>query len=149
MENKRIAEIIIRQLHLFLLSSLYGILLGVWYEFFRTLRKNFVHKNRTVHLEDVIFCITATIGLFTLFQVFNQGMIRFYCLIGVECGTLLYFFLLSKWTGKVLSYFVKFAGNIVKIVGEIILFPVKLIVKNIGKILKNMQRTIKIIRKHK
>ena len=149
MENKRIAEFIISQLYLFLLSCLYGILLGIWYEFFRTLRKNFVHKNRTVHLEDIIFCLTAAVGLFMLFQVFNQGMIRLYCLVGLECGTLLYFFLLSKWTGKMLFYFVKFISNIIKIIGKIILFPVKLIVKNIGKILKNMQRTIKIIREHK
>ena len=149
MENRKIAEIIMKQLHLFLISGLYGILLGIWYEFFRTLRKNFVHKNRMVHLEDIIFCLTAAAGLFILFQVFNQGMIRFYCLVGLECGTLLYFFLLSKWTGKVLLYFVKFISNIIKILSTIFLFPVKLIVKNTGKILKNMQRTIKIIKEHK
>ena len=73
MENKKIADIIIKQIHLFFISGLYGILLGLWYEFFRTLRKNFVHKNKMVHLEDVIFCFTAAIGLFILFQVYNQG----------------------------------------------------------------------------
>ena len=71
MENKKIADIIIKQIHLFFISGLYGILLGLWYEFFRTLRKNFVHKNKMVHLEDVIFCFTAAIGLFILFQVYN------------------------------------------------------------------------------
>ena len=55
MENKKIADIIIKQIHLFFISGLYGILLGLWYEFFRTLRKNFVHKNKMVHLEDVDF----------------------------------------------------------------------------------------------
>ena len=48
MENKKIADIIIKQIHLFFISGLYGILLGLWYEFFRTLRKNFVHKNKMV-----------------------------------------------------------------------------------------------------
>lgn len=57
MENKKIADIIIKQIHLFFISGLYGILLGLWYEFFRTLRKNFVHKNKMVHLEDVIFVL--------------------------------------------------------------------------------------------
>lgn len=79
MENRKIAEEIIRQLQLFSLSGVYGVLLGIWYEFFRILRKTFVHKNRIVHLEDIIFCLTAAIGLFILFQVYNQGMIRFYC----------------------------------------------------------------------
>ena len=55
MENRKIAEEIIRQLQLFSLSGVYGVLLGIWYEFFRILRKTFVHKNRIVHLEDIIF----------------------------------------------------------------------------------------------
>lgn len=46
MENRKIAEEIIRQLQLFSLSGAYGVLLGIWYEFFRILRKTFVHKNR-------------------------------------------------------------------------------------------------------
>ena len=149
MENKKIAEIIMSQLHLFLLSGLYGIMLGIWYEVFRTLRKTFVHRNRIVHLEDIIFCFTAAGGLFFLFQIFNQGMIRFYCLLGLECGTILYFCFLSKWTGKILFCVIKFISNIVKIVSNTLLFPVKLIVKNTGKILKNMQKTIKIIKRHK
>ena len=149
MENRKIAEEIIRQLQLFSLSGAYGVLLGIWYEFFRILRKTFVHKNRIVHLEDIIFCLTAAIGLFILFQVYNQGRIRFYCLFGVEGGVLLYFFVLSRWVGKVLSYLVGFFCRIIKIARGIFGFPGKVIVKNTGKTLKNMRKTIKIIRNHK
>ena len=143
MENKKIADIIIKQIHLFFISGLYGILLGLWYEFFRTLRKNFVH------LEDVIFCFTSAIGLFILFQVYNQGMVRFYCLVGLECGAVFYFLVLSEVIGKLFSVFIKIISKIVKITGEIILFPGKVIVKNTGKMLKNMRRTVKIIRRNK
>ena len=139
MENKKIADIIIKQIHLFFISGLYGILLGLWYEFFRTLRKNFVHKNKMVHLEDVIFCFTAAIGLF----------IRFYCLVGLECGAVFYFLVLSEVIGKLFSVFIKIISKIVKITGGIILFPGKVIVKNTGKMLKNMRRTVKIIRRNK
>lgn len=149
MQNKKIADIIIRQIHLFLISGLYGIVLGAWYEFFRTLRKNFVHKNRMVHLEDVIFCFTAAIGLFALFQIYNQGMVRFYCLLGLECGAVFYFLILSEMTGKLFSVIVKIISKIVKVIGKIILFPGKVIVKNTGKILKNMRRTVRIIRRNK
>lgn len=149
MQNKKIADIIIRQIHLFLISGLYGIVLGAWYEFFRTLRKNFVHKNRMVHLEDVIFCFTAAIGLFVLFQIYNQGMVRFYCLLGLECGAVFYFLILSEMTGKLFSVIVKIISKIVKVIGKIILFPGKVIVKNTGKILKNMRRTVRIIRRNK
>ena len=143
MENKKIADIIIKQIHLFFISGLYGILLGLWYEFFRTLRKNFVHKNKMVHLEDVIFCFTAAIGLFILFQVYNQGMVRFYCLVGLECGAVFYFLVLSEVIGKLFSVFIKIIAR------GIFGFPGKVIVKNTGKMLKNMRRTVKIIRRNK
>lgn len=149
MKNLGIAEMITSQIHLFWISVIYGILLGVWYEFFRALRKTFVHKDRIVHLEDIIFCFTAAIGLFALFQIYNQGMVRFYCLVGMECGILFYFFVCSKWTGKAFCWFVKILGKIIKKVGNVVFFPLKLIVKNVGKMLKNMRRTIKIIKKHK
>lgn len=149
MKNIGIAKIITEQLSLFWISIIYGMILGVWYEFFRTLRKVFAHRNRMVHIEDIIFCITAALGLFTLFQIYNQGIVRFYCLVGIECGILFYFFVCSEWTGKLFCFFINISSNIIKKVGKIALFPVKLIIKNTGKILKNMIRTIKIIRKHK
>lgn len=149
MKNVGIAGMITSQIYLFWVSAVYGILLGLWYEFFRALRQNFIHKDRIVHLEDIIFCVTAAIGLFALFQIYNQGMVRFYCLVGMECGVLFYFFICSKWTGKGINLFVNIFSKIIKKAGNILFFPIKLIVKNAGKMLKNMRRTIKIIKKHK
>ncbi len=149
MKNVGIAGMITSQVYLFWVSTVYGILLGLWYEFFRALRQNFIHKDKIVHLEDIIFCFTAAIGLFALFQIYNQGMVRFYCLVGMECGVLFYFFVCSKWTGKGISLFVNIFSKIIKKAGNILFFPIKLIVKNAGKMLKNMRRTIKIIKKHK
>lgn len=149
MKNIGIAEMITNQVSLFWVSVIYGILLGLWYEFFRTLRKNFVHRNRVVHLEDVIYCVTAAAGVFALFQIYNQGIIRFYCLAGMGCGVLFYFFVCSKWTEKVLYYLINIFGKIIKKIGGIFFYPLKLIVKNTEEMLKNIRRTIRIIRKHK
>ena len=62
--------------------------------------------------EDVIFCFTAAIGLFILFQVYNQGMVRFYCLVGLECGAVFYFLVLSEVIGKLFSVFIKIISKI-------------------------------------
>ena len=85
-DKKVMAEIIVEQARLFLVSMIYGILLGVWYEVFRTVRKEIVHGEKMVHLEDVIFCFSAAAGLFLLFQIYNQGRIRFYVLTGIFVG---------------------------------------------------------------
>lgn len=149
MQNIKIADMITKQMTLFLISAFYGIALGIWYEFFRAFRKNFVHKNRMVHFEDIIYCLTAAIGLFVLFQVYNQGSIRFYCLLGVESGAFLYFMILSAWVGKGLFSFIKISSKIVKKTGSIVFFPLKRMGKSIREILKNMQRTVKIIKRYK
>ena len=112
MENKKIADIIIKQIHLFFISGLYGILLGLWYEFFRTLRKNFVHKNKMVHLEDVIFCFTAAIGLFILFQVYI----------------------------KIISKIVKITGEIILFPGKVIVKNTGKMLKNMRRTVKIIRR---------
>ena len=65
------AEMIVQQWRLFMISALYGVVLGVWYDFFRAVRRKISHKDRTVHLEDVIFSLTAAAGLFLLFQILS------------------------------------------------------------------------------
>ncbi|MDO5147393.1 MAG: spore cortex biosynthesis protein YabQ [Eubacteriales bacterium] len=121
------AEIITRQAELFLYSVGYGILLGVWYELFRTLRKTFVHRDGAVHVEDVLFCVVGTAGLFLLFQRYNQGQMRFYVLAGIGAGGLFYFLMLS-W-----------------IVQNIFMFFWKLFLKLPGKVLERISRPIRII----
>lgn len=94
------AEIIVQQSSLFLISMLYGVILGVWYDFFRAVRKKVSHRNRTVHMEDVVFCLSAAAGLFLLFQIYNQGRIRFYVLLGLFAGAVAYFFCAECAGGK-------------------------------------------------
>ncbi len=84
----------------FLISVLYGVILGLWYDFFRAVRRKISHRNRTVHMEDIVFCLSAAAGLFLLFQIYNQGSIRFYVLLGLFAGAMGYFFLLSALMGK-------------------------------------------------
>ena len=100
------AEIIVQQSSLFLISMLYGVILGVWYDFFRAVRKKVSHRNRTVHMEDVVFCLSAAAGLFLLFQIYNQGRIRFYVLLGLFAGAVAYFFVLSVPVEKIMELIV-------------------------------------------
>lgn len=149
MKNIGIAEMITDQIHLFFISMIYGVCLGLWYEFFRAIRRCFIHKDKIVHLEDVIFCLSSAIGIFALFQIYNQGNVRFYCLLGIECGVLLYFFIGSELVGKLFYYLIKIFGKIIKKSGDVFFFPWKLIAKNAGEMLKNVRRTIRIIKEHK
>ena len=143
------AEIIVQQFHLFLISFGYGMVLGVWYDIFRALRKSVEHRNKMVHMEDLLFCFSGALGLFLLFQICNQGSIRFYVFLGMEAGLVLYFFLISPVVGKAICLFMKTLCQIFRFLGKRISRPVKLIVNSFSKSLKNTIRTVRIIKNRK
>lgn len=143
------AEIIIQQAKLFVISALYGAALGVWYDFFRAIRKKVTHRNRLVHLEDVIFCISAAAGLFLLFQICNQGRIRFYVLLGLFAGAMLYFMIASALVEKGMALAVGSIVFLLQNAVNLIKIPVKIIVNSLLKTLKKTIRTVKIVRSRK
>ena len=143
------AELIVQQWRLFMISALYGAVLGVWYDFFRAVRRKISHKDRTVHLEDVIFSLTAAAGLFLLFQICSRGEIRFYVLAGLFAGALLYFFLLSPLVEKGMEFLVGAAVFLLLVASRTLVFPIKFIVKSLLKTLKKLRRTVKIVRNRK
>lgn len=143
------AEIIVQQSSLFLISMLYGVILGVWYDFFRAVRKKVSHRNRTVHMEDVVFCLSAAAGLFLLFQIYNQGRIRFYVLLGLFAGAVAYFFVLSVPVEKIMELIVGAATFLLGKAAGILFLPVKIIVNSISKRLKKLVRTVRIVRSRK
>lgn len=143
------AEIISQQSRLFLISILYGGLLGIWYDVFRVIRKRFVHTGKMVHMEDIIFAFTAAAGLFFLFQIYNRGSIRFYAVLGVASGAGIYYGVISWFARRILDLLLKIVMLIWKSVDRIILKPPKLIVKSVVKSLKKAIRTVKIINSRK
>lgn len=143
------AEMIVQQWRLFMISALYGAVLGVWYDFFRAVRRKISHKDRTVHLEDVIFSLTAAAGLFLLFQICSRGEIRFYVLAGLFAGALLYFFLLSPLVEKGMEFLVGAAVFLLLAASRTLVFPIKFIVNSLLKTLKKLRRTVKIVRNRK
>lgn len=142
------SELIIGQACLFLVSLLYGGVLGLWYDFFRAVRKRVIHENRMVHVEDVIFCFTAAGGLFLLFQIYNQGSVRFYVLLGTFVGTMLYFLLFSYFTERIFGFLLEGLLMCIRIF-HLFIIPLKLIVNSSLKSLKKKVRTARIIKSRK
>lgn len=143
------AEIIKQQAVLFVISLLYGVILGIWYDFFRAVRKKISHRNRTVHLEDVVFCLSAAAGLFLLFQIYNQGRIRFYVLLGLFAGAVGYFLIFSALVEKTMEMVVAAAAFLMQRTARALFFPIKISVNYFLKTLKKIIRTVKIVRSRK
>ena len=87
---------------LFIFFFIIGMCIGIIYDIFRVIRKNFKTKDFVTQIEDVIFLIFC--GALTLISIIelNNGEVRFYLFIAIFLGILLYFIekMMYKWYYK-------------------------------------------------
>lgn len=122
------------QAYLFLVFTINGIIIGLLFDIFRILRRSFKTSDIITYLQDILFWIlTGLILLYSIFT-FSNGEIRFYMLLGVFLGCLIYMLMFSKYfiniNVKVILVLKKVIGKIL----SIIIFPIKIIIKFIKKI---------------
>lgn len=123
------------QLYLLGIYTLSGIVIGLFFDTFRILRKSFKTSDLITYIEDIIFwIITGTFILFVVFK-FNNGQIRNYTILGLISGIIIYILTISK-------YFIKFNVKIINVLKKIIL---KIILKPIMIVLKPIIHIINII----
>ena len=71
-------------------SFLLGAFITFCYDLFRILRRIIPHGIFWISLEDLVFWVMATGGIFYLLYYENNGMFRWFAVIGAGAGMLLY-----------------------------------------------------------
>ena len=116
------------QTYLFIVFTIVGIIIGILFDIFRILRKSFKTKDIVTYIEDILFWIlTGIIILFSMYR-FSNGELRFFMIIGIIMGTLMYMITFSR-------YVIKISVFIIKIIKTIIVYPVKVVEKILKKII--------------
>ena len=116
------------QTYLFIVFTIVGIIIGILFDIFRILRKSFKTKDIVTYIEDILFWIlTGIIILFSMYK-FSNGELRFFMIIGIIMGTLMYMITFSKYVIKISVFVI----NIFKIW---ILYPFKVLIKISKKII--------------
>ena len=124
---------VLEELYSFLIYLTSGIIIGVFFDIFRILRKSFHTPDFITYIEDILFWIfTGFFLLFILFQ-FSNGEIRIYNIIGLLIGSIFYLLSISKFFIKINVFIVTFIKNIVYKIIKIISYPFFLILKIIEK----------------
>jgi spore cortex biosynthesis protein YabQ len=130
------------QAYLFLIFIINGILIGLLFDFFRILRKNFKTIDFITYIEDIIFwIITGLIVLYSIFT-FNNGEIRGFIFLGIIFGSLIYLLTISKY---IIQFFTKVI-TIIKMPFDIMKQKAKIIyqkIKNDTPKLKKQKNNIK------
>lgn len=83
------------QLYMFMVLTLTGIVVGILYDFFRTLRDVFKVRGRLASLGDLVFWLVATLFGIAGLILGNWGELRLYVFLALALGLFLYFQLAS------------------------------------------------------
>lgn len=120
---------IVNQAYLFGIYSICGIIIGIFFDIFRILRRSFKTPDIITYIEDIIFGILTGIFLIFIIFVFNNGELRFYIFLALVLGITVYLLTISK-------FFIKFNVTIITTITKIIVKTISLIIYPI-KLLKD------------
>ena len=99
-----------REIELFLLCVLGGILLGAVYDTIRAFRISIKHSKTAVFMQDFLFIFLAWLYCFSFCIEFLEGQLRFFVAVGAGLGFLAYRLSLGKVISdlyaKILSFLV-------------------------------------------
>lgn len=137
------------QASIFLIYISTGILICMFYDIFRALRKAFKTKNIFIYLEDLIFWTVVGTVLIIEILHFNSGELRFYIFLGIVIGCLIYLLTISKFILKILTNIFKTIKKIIWIIINPIIHFYKLIVSLFTKIIKKIEYKKQKIKKFK
>ncbi|MFV0439873.1 MAG: spore cortex biosynthesis protein YabQ [Lachnospirales bacterium] len=131
---------IFEQLDLFLTSIMLGVITAIFFDFFRIIRKVFIHKRYFVYLEDLFFWILSTFVFYYVFLHKNNGEIRIYMVFGYICATICFWCTISPFLVKYGSWLLLVVVKFFKGILNLLLKPFEKLctmVSNSCNVIKN------------
>lgn len=148
-------DAIMVELRFFCTSVLWGVLLLIFYDVLRIIRRIIIHNGFFIAFEDLIYWVVSSLLIFRMMYRQNNGIIRGFAILAMLLGMILYHSALSELLVDTISGLI---NRILALIGRligIILFPIKWLfgrIKRIfvwiyGKIKKFIYFLIKILKK--
>lgn len=138
------------ELHIFLTSLYGGIILGLVYDLYRTIRYHSKPNKFIAYIQDFLFWIIITYVFFSTLVKINWGEIRAYIVLGFIIGAIIYSITFSRYIYPVA---VKIVGAIKKFIRStisLISYPFKYIRKKTYPTLNRFKKLpIEIVREAK
>lgn len=129
----------------FLIMTACGAGIAFLLDIFRAFRITLKPSAVIAAVSDVIFCALAMFFMFACVWNGNSGIFRFYELVGVILGAVLYFSLLSKWILTALIFVFENILKFTRFIFKILLTPLSFLYKILVVPIRN--KTVNKIRK--
>ena len=134
---------IIQEVTFFLHSIVMVVVITFVYDWFLIFRKLLKHNILWISFEDFLFWAGCGIGVFYMLYRENNGVLRWFTVLGAMLGMILYKALVSKWFVHIMSTLIYkimwFLFRVVQIVVKPLRFLLS-IIKKIAIFLKNKLR---------
>lgn len=78
-------------------SMILGMIFGIFYDIFKSLRSVKKHKNFVIFIEDILFFFVVSIITLLFLIATTNGEVRGYILFGILAGFIIYILLFSKY----------------------------------------------------
>lgn len=116
----------------FILFFIIGLIIGIIFDFFRAVRKNFRSSDFTTLIEDIAFlAFTSFLVIFSVIRI-NGGEVRFYLFLGIFFGILIYSLTISNLCVIIFSVIVRLCKKIFQfpfLISKKIVKALKLVIK--------------------
>lgn len=120
------------QEQIFILFFIIGLIIGVIFDFFRAIRKNFKSSDFITLIEDIAFLfIISILVIFSIIRI-NGGEVRFYLFLGIFFGILIYSLTISNLCVIIFSVIVRLCKKIFQIpflISKKVVKSLKLVIK--------------------
>ena len=134
---------IIQEVTFFLHSVLMGVVITFVYDWLLILRKLIKHNNLWISLEDFFFWAACGVGVFYMLYRENNGILRWFTVIGALIGMVCYKWLISNHFIYIMSTCIyKIVWILLKIV-QIVVKPLKWAVSKLKKLTECLQKKLK------
>lgn len=126
---------ITNQIYLFSIYFICGIIIGIFFDFFRILRQSFKTSDIVTYIEDIIFGILTGIFLIFIIFIFDNGELRAFTFIALVLGAILYLLTISRYFIRINVNILTFLKKVIVKTFIIISYPFKIIKKYFFKLI--------------
>lgn len=135
---------------IFFMTVFFGIVMGVLYDLIRVIRRIIPHAGFFVQAEDLIYCASMALLVFYVMLNRNYGEVRFFSILGIIIGLVLYYSTVSKPILNGLVAMLRFFIKVIKAAISILLFPIKMLYRIIRTPVRFLKKKfLAILRKTK
>lgn len=136
---------IIQETSFLLHSTIMGIVITFAYDWLLIIRKLIKHNSLWISLEDMIFWLACGIGVFYMLYRENNGVLRWFTIIGAVIGMICYKLLIGKKFVHIMSTCIyKIMWLIFKIL-QIVVKPLKWLFSRLKKAAVFIKKKLKIL----